>query len=540
MIQFEPLIPWTWAWLFALTVGVVLGVQIFWIFNAELKSARKAIKIGLNALFCMVLIGYVFQPVWSTDSPKEAILVYSNSINRDEMRFWKDSLDIKKAVEIRKYQGKGNALYLLGSDFSEAELLNIRENEIQWISDFKEGTVSYLEWKGILREGEMQLVKGRLETDDTVRIAIVQEGETLAEVNTETNAGIFKLEFPVSVLGRNQLELSVNDSLLGYVNFYAQAAKPLQYSLQFSFPDAEIRNLSQYLIKSGEQVNERIDVSRNSTVLSGNSDSDSLHFLIIDPGQLGKKSTKEAIAKGASVLLINLNDVNSDIRAINKSFETSFAAKRTENSEQRTLEDDLEAQPYEFDAVTAQKLLFENAFAVQQIGSAKVGVSLLGKTFPIKLAGDSLRYQAIWQQLLGAMIPQESGAINISQPVFKGMETEIQVNQHGFAQEFIRIDSDSVFLQPSLVNPFARTASFIGLGSGWISIGDSLEFYSYEAEEWPSLQAARFRADFLALYSKNRRAYTGIAYHKGISDWFWFGLFMLLLSLIWLEPKVLI
>ncbi|WP_339700659.1 hypothetical protein [Algoriphagus aquimarinus] len=81
------------------------------------------VKLALNALFCIVLLGYLLQPAWISEGPEEAILIHSSASKKDEIRFWKDSLSVKKSVDIRKYQGEGNPVYLLGSDFSEAELL---------------------------------------------------------------------------------------------------------------------------------------------------------------------------------------------------------------------------------------------------------------------------------------------------------------------------------------------------------------------------------------------------------------------------------
>src|SRR5690606_35900571 len=121
------------------------------------------------------------------------------------------------------------------------------------------------------------------------------------------------------------------------------AAKPIQYHLQFAFPDAEIRTLKQYLINAGEQVKEQIDISRNSIISSGNSESDSLQFLIIDPEQLSKKATQEAFENGASILVINVGEVMNDIPAINKAFRTNFKTKRITAQESRDIEDGLEA-----------------------------------------------------------------------------------------------------------------------------------------------------------------------------------------------------
>ncbi|PZX55594.1 hypothetical protein [Algoriphagus chordae] len=539
MIQIEPLISWTWTWLFAIAIILILGVQLFWILQAELKASRKVIKIALNTLFSIVLLAYLLQLTWTSDRPEEAVLLHSSSSTKEKVRFWKDSLGIKKSVDIKNYQGEGNPLYLLGSDFSELELLKLGDRDIQWVSDVEEGEISFLEWKGILRKGEMQRLRGRIASSESLKISLSQQGEILDESQSELNEGTFQLEFPAKVLGRNQLDLMVNDSLYGSINFFARPAKAIQYSLQFAFPDAEIRNLTQFLINSGEKVNESIDVSINSRISSGSSASDSLQFLIIDPAQLSKKSTQEAIENGASVLVINLNDIGKDIPAVNKAFETKFNVTRSTPEESREVETDLDAYPYEFESVIAQKQLFENAFAVQQIGNAKLGVSLLGKTFPIKLAGDSLRYQAIWQKILGAMIPQESGSIELNQPIFTGIRADIQLNQQKFKEDFVSVESDSIFLRPSLVNPFSKTAEFVSLDSGWVSLSDSLEYYSYTDNEWPSLQSSKMRADFLSANSQSDRSSAALENHQKISDWIWYGLFLLVLTLLWLEPKLL-
>ncbi len=539
MIHFEPMISSVWAWLFALAILVILGFQILWVQQSNLKVARKAIRIVLNALLSLVLIGYVFQPIWKSTKPEQTVLIHALSTEKSTVNFWKDSLHVKKALDISNYKGEGNPVYLLGSDFSNVELLRLGSKGIHWISESEPGSISFLEWKGILRQGEKQVLNGRIDTQDSIGISLFQQGQLIGEPTLIPNSGAFSIEFPASVVGRNELDLMVNDSLYGSINFFATLPPLIGYSLQFAFPDSEIRFLSQYLINSGETVSEQIDISKSATITSGRSASDSLQFLIIDPAQLKKKSIQEAIASGASVLVMNLNDVGNDISSINKAFESNFKVKRTTNEESRIILSDLESAPFEFEEFISQKLLFENGFAVQQIGNAKVGVSLLGKTFPIKLAGDSLRYEAIWQKILGAMLPQESGGIKLNQPIFTGMKAEIQVNQDEFLEDFITIESDSVFLQQSLVNPFSKTGSFVSLHAGWVSIGESLEIYSYSADEWPSLKAAKLRADFLTEHSKKGIASEVFSTERKISDWLWLALFLVILTMVWIEPKTL-
>ncbi len=539
MIHFEPLISWIWAWIFAVVILVILGFQFFWIQKSNLKTSRKALKIGLNALLTLLLIGYVFQPVWMSTNPEQAVLVYSASTERSRVNLLRDSLDLKKSFDIANYKGEGNPVYLFGSDFSNVELLRLGNKEVHWISESEPGSISFLEWKGILRQGEKQVLKGRMDTQDSLLISLFQQGQLIGETMLIPDSGAFSLEFPASVLGRNELDLMVNDSLYGSINFFTTAAKPIRYSLQFAFPNSEIRFLSQYLINSGETVSEQIDISRSATIISGSSASDSLQFLIIDPAQLNMKSIQEAITSGASVLVMNLNDVGNDISSINKAFESNFKVKRTTNEQSRMIAPDLEAAPFEFAEIISQKLLFENDVAMQQVGNAKVGISLIGQTFPLKLSGDSIRYQAIWQKILGAMLPQQAGGVELPQPVLAGMKADILVNQQEFEEDFMVIESDSVYLQQSLVNPFSKTANFISLDSGWISIGENLEIYSYSADEWLGLRAAKLKADFLSEHSKKGIVFKVFTTERKISDWLWLALFLVILTVIWIEPKTL-
>ncbi|PZX53395.1 hypothetical protein LV84_03119 [Algoriphagus ratkowskyi] len=538
MIQFEPLVSGIWSWLFAGMMLLILSFQLVWVLKSSLSLGRKTARIALNTLLALVLIAYVFQPVWKSIKPEQGVIVYASNVVKEDISFWKDSLNIKKAITIQKYTGEGNPVYLIGTEFSSTDLLEIGRKDIHWIGENELNSISYLEWKGILRQGENQTVAGRIEKQDSVTVSLSQQGVLVSETILIPNSGSFKLEFPTRVLGKNELDLMVNDSLYGSVNFFATAKMPIRYNLKFAFPDPDVRFLSQYLVNSGENITERIDISKNVAIHSGIATTDSLQFLIIDPSQLAEKATQEAIKAGASVLLININEVGNDISAINKAFETSFKTKRITSEERRDIESDLDAEPFAFETLIAQKLFYENAVAVQQIGNSKVGVSLLGKTFPIKLAGDSIRYQAIWQKILGAMMPQESGAVQITQPVFMGLKAEIQVNQAEFLDDFVAIESDSVFLQQSLINPFSKSGSFISLDSGWVSIGDSLEFYSYGAAEWPSLRASKLRADFLTEYSKKAIISQDLDFKRKISDWVWLSLFLALLTMVWVEPKV--
>lgn len=538
MIQFEPLISWTWAYIFAFLILGLLSVQIYWIQKSADSTLKKRIKTVLNTLFFVSLVAFIFQPKVGYRNSETGILVYSADVSREQIRYWKDSLNLKKDLRIALYRGEPGPVYLLGDGFSQLDLLKFSGQNVKCISDPKAQGLSFLNWKGILRQGEIQTIYGKLHSGDSIRMKIIQAGEVLAEMTLDKGDGEFKLEFPSLLIGRNEVDLHVNDSLLGRIRFFSKVPEPIRYSLKFDFPGPEVRFLGQHLVSSGQLVSEEITVSKSAVIQSNASQSDSVGFLIIDPAQLDRQETKKAIKTGVSVLIMNLNNVQQDFSLINKALETDFAVSKVSSDESRKVQDDLEAAPYEMEAKPAQVRHFENAFAVQRVGNSKVGVSLLGQTFPIKLAGDSLRYRRIWQEILGALLPDESGSVSFDAPVFQGLNEKLTLNQQGVDEDYGILGSDTVYSRPSLVNPFSETIEMVSPDSGWVSLGDSLEYYSYAKEEWASVFAAKLRAGFLR-QNPNDPSVSSELKIKGLSDWVWYAVLVLLLALIWMEPKVL-
>lgn len=538
MINFEPLISWPWAILIGLILLLILGWQLYLIVRAEVSKGRKILKSGLILLFTFLMLGYIFQPILEFASSDKGVLIYSKEVGKDRISFWKDSLKIKKAQNFRKFDGEGSPIFLLGDNFSQEELWSLNGKELNWISDPQPNQLTFLEWKGMLRQGEVQAIYGKINSEDSVHLKLVSQNHIVKELTAEPNSKGLKLEFPVSILGRNEMQLIASEDTLGIVKFYVYPSKPISYSFQFSFPDPEIRLLSAYLKKQGNRVNEEIQVSRNAKISTSGYSTDSLQILLIDPTQLKDNAVSEAIDSGASVFIMNLSKPEEAIQNINQELKTSFEIKKSSSSESREIGDQLTAASYEFEYRLAQKTVLENSIAIQQIGNSKVGVSLLNQTFPIQLSGDSLRYSHIWNEILGAMTPNQQSNWNLMQPVFQGLDAQLELNKQNYDADHIIIGSDSIYIQQSLVNPFSKTAKFVTNSSGWVSLSDSLEMYSYSPEEWPELKQTKLKADFLKSRSSQINATDAEFAKNKFSDWVWYVLILLSLTLLWAEPKI--
>lgn len=538
MIQFAPLLSWTWTWIFIAVIMTLLAVQLLWITKRTLSPARKWLKSILNAALLFALTGYLLQPVWKSSRSEEGILVVSNSISNEKIRYWKDSLKLKEAIRFDTYRGEGNPVYLLGSEFSQLDLMKFKNKKLHWIQEENAGELSFLSWKGVLRQGETQTIAGKLVVEDSAHLVLSQAGVELAEAFLKAGPSDFKFQLPVSLIGRNELDLHANDSLVGKVRYFSTAPVPIKFTVQLAFPGAEVRFLIQFLTSTGHAVNEEIKVSKNTTI-HASAASDSTQFIIIDPAQLSDATIKSAIEAGASVLLMNLGDVYQDIARLNKLVKSNFEVTRTSNAESRAVQPDLDSEPFQFAPKVVQEVLLGNSVTIQQVGNSKIGVSLLKETYPIKLSGDSLRYRAIWEEILGAMRPESTKAVEIMEPFFVGLPHYISIYQETYEADFVVFGADTLYLQQSLVNPYGKSGSLVTSASGWIKMADSLEVYVYAPDEWPSLHAAKLRSDFLTGRSGNSTLPEEQLVKKQISDWVWYGLFLGLFALLWLEPKVL-
>ncbi|MDI1323380.1 MAG: hypothetical protein PSV36_11570 [Algoriphagus sp.] len=536
MIQFQPDISWIYAFLLSGLILCLLGFVGFKTWNSNLSANRKLLRISLNAVLSLFLIGLIFQPVWEVTKATEPTLVFPKEMKKDRIQFWKDSLGIQKAGRIDQLKPESNPVYLVGTDYSSEQLHQISDRQVQMIPENKVEEFEFLDWKGILRQGEIQKIQGSIQVGSPTEISIRLGEEILDQVTLEQGIKEFELTFAAKIEGRNELILSLNGVQKAKIRFFTQATQPKKYSLNFSFPDLETRLLSQYLRNQGELVSEEIQVSRDTRIQTSGNRKDTLEVLITEPSQVSGRTVKEAIAKGSQVIFIQTAEPEKSVQAINRALKTDFSILQT-GSENRVLENGGEALPFRFESGFGKNLLLEESVAIQQIGNSQIGLSLLGPSFPIALAGDSLLYGRIWDEILGAMYPAEAQNWELNAPVFSGFPSGILLNQKDGEANSISLGSDTVFLSPSLINPQTSSGEFIASETGWISLGDSLEVFVYTQNELKNIFQNRMIHDFLKSGNQNNQRIDLITKEQKVPDWLWLAAILIVMTLVWLEPR---
>jgi hypothetical protein len=537
MMEFEPIVSPVFVWIFGVVILVLIGLLVFRIQKANFSPRRKVLKQLLNSLFLLGLLFFIVNPVWEIARNSDPVLIISKDLEKAVLDFWKDSLGVRKVISISDFNANSDSVILLGKDFPKEFRYALRAKSLNWIIPNLDQELEFLDFKGILRQGERQEIQGRMPLKTGSILSILQAGNELETQVLEQDQDTFQFDLAVSVLGRNDWEIRLDKKLVGTLRFFVQPAERLSYQLQFGFPNPEIRTLTRYLIGKGAQVQEEIQLSKNTELFTEKQPLDSVDVFIIDPSQIPDSKIKSQVERGASVLLINLSDPETDLKDLNKAFGTDFGVSAKAGLEFQVLENGLEALPFEWKASASQRLLVEDAVAIQQIGNSKIGVSLLKASFPLAQSGDSVGYDKIWNQILGELQPENKANWKVSAPAFESQIFPIEFNGED-SIPFLDFGSAQYAWSQSLINPNSKQIAWLANESGWQQINPELEFYVNDSADFPMVFAQQERADFL-------RSKVWLSTSPGISDvkksmpfWVYGLIFMVLLTALWLEPKV--
>lgn len=537
-MQFAPLVPIYFVIGIAAVTLVSGGIPIFLNWKNGVSAKKILTKTGLLLLFGMFFGLFLLQPSRLISSDEVEVLVYSEEVDEETVRLWQDSLGIKKAVEIGDFQANGNRVVLLGNGFSKKELYSIRNLNVRWILPESDQEISELNWKGFVRKGENQRLRFRVFSEkDSAKLQVKQVESALVSTILKKGWNEGELEFETAGLGRSEVPLLIDGDTLEVLRYFIGPATPKKYHFQFAFPGQEVRVLSQWLESKGEKVSQKIRLSRETILEGGETSGDSLQIRLIGPSELDVKAIQDWVknSEGALVVL-NLADPLETVTRINRLFETDFQLQRSGQGESRVLENQLETAPFSWIEKSGQKVLAEDAIAVQRVGGMQIAISLYHSTFPLFFQGSEVDYKAIWGELFGELEPAEPQIWSISAPVLAGISTEIQLSKKDSLPEWIYSSGDSINLVVQLSNPFLATGKVQFDTSGWVDFGEDLALYVYSPEAFPSLSSQGLIRP-LTFNSAFENVDNQQVYSK-ISNWIWMIGMLVSLGLMWLEPKV--
>ncbi|MBS9523864.1 hypothetical protein KI659_07535 [Litoribacter alkaliphilus] len=534
MINFEFPFDEGWSVLLLLLMAVILALQVMWVLNTKrLSTPRKLIRLGLNVIFLLSIALLIFAPYIEKETPRQQALVYAPNIPQDLAQQYSDSLKIETLVPIEDFKGKGD-VYLLGHDFDAKDLAKLYGSSVQWRGAYENGVFSHLEWEGILRQGQRQYVRGNIVVAEDTEISIHMGDDMLDSIQLILGDKSFQLQFLAKATGRNEVSLRVNGEEKGLVRYFALPNAPIHYKLLFSYPDMENRRLAEWLGTQGQNLSSSIQTSAEAQQLAETS-GEEIQFYITEPSMANTAALSEAVEEGASILFTNFENTEAQILQINRALGTGFQLSRVSQEGNRQVGSNLTSLPFRFAEKPNQWEFYDGAVAYQELGGAKVGISLLENTFPIAFQGDTVRYGEIWSQILDPMRPIEGDYYSLKQPVFEGFATEIEVNSSNPKNRLIA-DEDTVFMASLPINSFITKGKWIPAGNGWVTLSDSLEIYIH-ANEFKEVHQNQLISHFLRSQPPLRGTEI-LTEKKPLSYWWILGLIVVSASMLWVEPRV--
>ncbi len=147
------------------------------------------------------------QPTWTKTSDSGRALLVGTEVPAAVARRWQDSLGLNERFSSQAFLKKKLAAHfdsvtLLGQDFSPDLLAQLTSGTVDWQPYFSENQMQNLAWQGILRQGELQRVRGTLQSTQKQWVKIKFAAETLDSTQLTQGQNSFSLTFPAFTEGR--------------------------------------------------------------------------------------------------------------------------------------------------------------------------------------------------------------------------------------------------------------------------------------------------------------------------------------------------
>ncbi|MCE6987527.1 hypothetical protein [Dyadobacter sp. CY323] len=530
----------------------LLLVQLWLLFKRRTagtanSSGRFALKLFLNVLLWIGLVGFITQPFISRKASSKVRLLPAANVPAVFTDKILNGINAEQITLSELSTQNADTLVVVGQDFPPALFSQISQLEnqpvVQWIPYFEKGQPQHLQWKGVARKGEMQTIYGRIETLQNQVIQVKYGNQTLDSASLKPGTSDFRLKFPVFTQGRTEMQLTLGDKTLDTIRFFARPSEMLTVRFLLDSPDFETRNLATWLGKTGNAIKYEAILSKDLKANQNINAAREPNLIVTDPGNASDVSVKKALNNGKSILFINLTDPPAEVRAINTALGTKFQIRKISNEPAVRISPELNALPFQF-VKSGYHLELKPYPVMTENTKGKVAISLLTETFPMQLTGDSVTYEKVWNAIIALVRPVSTDNVDISAPVYQGLKSEFVANHSKDLEHEIRIGNDTLFTQKSILNDQSASGIFLPTESGWVTIQDSIPFDLYVEKSGTILKAAQM-ADFIHAHSKHlsylqQSAKTGQGENlvtEKLSDGFWFAWMLICLTALWVEAK---
>lgn len=513
--------------------------------NRTLTGARKAVRAGLNLLLWLVLLGFVWQPGWTSHLDTTHVLLVSDEVPGTVARQVQDSLHIRERVSATTIKPElVDSVTLLGQQFPSALLARLSRQTLRWAPFNEPDKPIELRWKGVVRVGEEQRIQGAILSTKRQKLAVRFGNQVVDSLWLSAGQQSFTLRFPALAKGRTETVLLLGNEAVDTVRFFAQGTRPLNIRFVLNTPDFETKTLADWLGRQGNRVELSSNLSTgieatlqiNTSAKQATKNSNATPDLVItEPGLVGQPLVRKALAERKSVLVLNITNPQSEAITINRAMGTNWRFRKVSNEETIPAGNDLTALPYQFAPGLNQFDIQGYPVAMQAVGG-KVAMSLFSETFPLKLSGDSVAYARIWNSVLAKLQPVQVDNLVVDGPVLPARRQVLLLNNPSAQPTQLRLANDTVSTTPVVLNTQSFTTQYRFTKSGWQTLADSAEVFVEDSLANPSQRIN----SWLVAHNRYQTGSFRVAptREQRIPSWLWLVLILSCLTALWIEPKL--
>ena len=508
------------------------------------RGGRFGIRLVLNGLLWVSLVAWLLDPYFQSNAGSKTGLLLAGNIPSGVAGRIRDSLAGAELIQVDEIAGRPvDTLVIAGQELDETVFASIRQLKnmpvLHWQPWFAADALHDLQWKAVLRKGEMQRVEGSIQLSGKKTLQVRYAGRTLDSVMLNAGESRFRLAFPAFSEGRTTATLDLDGRTIDTLRFFAQPGLKLTVNFLLDNPDFETRNLATWLGKQGHSVLYESSLSKNiRSKLNINRAAES-DLIVTSASNAASAAVKKAVNAGKSVLFLQLGDPVVDLRAINHALGTRFQSVKISNEESVTISNSLTALPFRFEASSFQ-MQAPHYPVVTEKTTGKIAVSLLNETFPMQLSGDSIAYGKVWNEILAYARPAQGPVIEWRAPVFENVPVTMHLNNFQPVPRFLTVGEDTISTIVSALNDRSAAATFLPEKNGWLALHDSLQTELYVQAYSPLRYVSRMQHFIQSTEEPN--ATTGLKDDalstRKFPGWAWFTWLMLCLAALWIEPKL--
>lgn len=528
-----------------LTVALaLLALQCGLLYTRHRQSGRLGIRLILNALFWMSLVVWLLDPCFGSKAGSKTGLLIAGDVPSGVAGRIRDSLAGGELIRVNEIANSSvDTLVIVGQEFEEGVFASIRQWKnapvLHWEPWFAPDALHDLQWKGVLRTGQVQRIEGSIQLSDKRTLQVRYAGRTLDSVMLNAGKNRFRLAFPAFSEGRTTATLDLDGQTIDTLRFFTQPGHKLTVSFLLDNPDFETRNLATWLGKQGHAVLYDASLSKNIRSKLNINHAAGPDLIVTSASNAADATVKKAVNAGKSVLFLQLGDPASELRAINNALGTRFEAVKISNEESVPVSGTLTAQPFRFEPNSFQ-VQAPHYPVVTEKTNGKIAVSMLNETFPMQLSGDSIAYGKVWNEILSYARPAQAAVIAWDAPVFQNVPVTMHLNNFQPVPRFLVVGNDTVSAITSALNERSAVVTFLPVRSGWQSLHDSLNTEVYVQDYSPLRYASRMQ-HFIQSTQKSSPvtgAKEDLLPARKLPGWAWFTWLMLCLAALWIEPKL--